>query len=222
MIYQTFLKFHLGDNLVHLHFLRKLALRYPEHQFVHAALRGYLGQLREMVKDVPSISLIPLEDIKGKAYNGWTRDGRLIWCLPYGGFGDGHPEPRNWSRYFVDWFTHLAGEMGLESPILKQEDMLFDCPAILEEPPQAKNWPCDVLVINAAPGSGQLKAYKQYNKPSSLFNRLFRGGHQIQPNQKDAFLAPVIDRLRMAGHKVVTTHLMILPSAMPSCRPARV
>ena len=36
MDFHTYNRFHLGDNLLHLHFLRHLALKYPEHTFIHA------------------------------------------------------------------------------------------------------------------------------------------------------------------------------------------
>src|SRR5262249_3599769 len=48
---RTFIEWHLGDNLIHLHFLRRLAAANPGVRFIHAAQAGYLGQMAEMVTD---------------------------------------------------------------------------------------------------------------------------------------------------------------------------
>jgi len=205
MLYQTYSKLHLGDNLVHLNFLRKLSARYPEGKFVHATTAGYLPQLREVIKDIPAISLIPLEELRGSATNAWTGAGRWLWFMPMGGFRDGHPNTADWSGFHVDWFRHLAAKMGLESPIEKPADLLFDYPAIQESVPVAEHWKCDVLVINSRPASGQLKAYKDQTGLHGIYTRLFQKGHHFQNTQSDDFLAPVIDRLCEAGHQVVTT-----------------
>lgn len=202
MTHHTFCKFHLGDNLIVLNFLRRLAARYPEHRFVHAVKSGWLPQLREVVKDLPAISLLPLEQSPAGAIHAWSGAGRPLWCLPFGGFRDQHSDKFNWSRFHIDWLRHLAGQMGLESPIAKPEDLLFDYPAIRE--PVMPDWKCDVLVINARPGSGQLKAYQNASSWKHRFwQRFGKGGVEVHP--EDEFLTPVIARLIAAGHNVVTT-----------------
>lgn len=202
MTHHTFCKFHLGDNLIVLNFLRRLAARYPEHRFIHAAKSGWLPQLREVVKDLPAISLLPLEQSPAGAIHAWSGAGRPLWCLPFGGFRDQHPDKFNWSRFHIDWLRHLAGQMGLESPIAKPEDLLFDYPAIRET--VMPDWKCDVLVINARPGSGQLKAYGNARSLKHRFRQRFgKGG--VEVHQEDDFMSPAIEQLIAAGHNVVTT-----------------
>ena len=43
MNFHFYNRWNLGDSLVHLHFLRHLAIRYPEHGFIHAVKESYLG-----------------------------------------------------------------------------------------------------------------------------------------------------------------------------------
>lgn len=202
MTHHTFCKFHLGDNLIVLNFLRRLAARYPDHRFIHAVKPGWLPQLREVVKDLPGITLVPLEQAPAGAIHTWSAAGRWLWCLPFGGFRDSHPDKWNWSRFHIDWLRHLAGQMGLESPIAKPEDLLFDYPAIRE--PVMPDWKCDVLVINARPGSGQLKAYRNASSFRHRFQQRFgKGG--VETHREDDFMSPVIGQLLAAGHHLVTT-----------------
>lgn len=205
MQYETFSEFHLGDNLIHLNFLRKLSKCYPTAQFVHATNEHYIPQLQDVIKDIRNISLIPLNECTSSAINAWTGSGRPLWFLNRGGFIDTHPTPENWSQLHIDWFKHLAKKMGLESPIEKPADLLFDYPALQEITPITKDWKCDTLVINSQPGSGQLKAFPPQNKFKSIYNRIFHNGHIFDHNTTDNFLSPIIDLLCEAGHNVVTT-----------------
>ena len=48
-MYHTFNEWHLGDNLVHLNFLRRLAVEHPDFQFIHACRIDYHEPLKPVV-----------------------------------------------------------------------------------------------------------------------------------------------------------------------------
>ena len=78
MTHHSYNEFHLGDNLIHLHFLRKLALKYPDEFFVHAVQPCHLLQLGEAIEDVPNIRLDPLENKAAGSVNVWKNAGATV------------------------------------------------------------------------------------------------------------------------------------------------
>lgn len=157
MIHRTFCDWHLGDNLVHLNFIRRLALANPDHEFVHSALPEYLWQLRPLVRDLKNASVTD-ERVSGPCHNAWKNADDFYVKHPNGG---------DFSAFHVEHFQRLAHRMGLESPIKVTTDLLFDYPEL-----QEVVWPgCefDYLVVNSCPLSGQLCAYRE-----DLFDGLMR------------------------------------------------
>lgn len=134
----------LGDNMTHLHFLRKLALRYPDHRFTHQALPMHVWQLSEMIEDLDNIDLKPFERVEPFSIDAW-KNARLFWKE--------HPQARHFAEFYIDFFANLARRMGLQSPIETPEDLLFDYPALLK--PTPLDAPFDVLVVNSLPASNQ-------------------------------------------------------------------
>ena len=143
--------FHLGDNLAHLHFLRRAAKARPADEFVHFAHECHIAQLREAVQDIPNIHLEPFE--------GHVAGSRDVWKNA-GGFWERHPHRADYALFYLDWFRVLAAEMGLPPLFHWREDLLFDYPSIRDTvlPPVAPE-SFDVLVINSRPCSGQFRAY---------------------------------------------------------------
>src|SRR4051794_16118731 len=127
----TFNALHLGDNLVHLHFLRKLAQAYPEIHFTHGAPDQHLAQLHPLVADLApasgsepspnkgSLSLVPIGQVGQGAINAWRGAGGWFYQ---------QPDCHDFFAIHRRWFRHLAQLMGLESPIHCAADMLFDYP----------------------------------------------------------------------------------------------
>ena len=147
-IISTFNALHLGDNLVHLHFLRKLAQRYPDIHFKHAAQQQYLQQLMPLVEDMPNMGLCCIEHTGQGAINAWRGAGNHWYT---------HPQRNDFVAYHLDWFRYLARLMGLESPIHCARDLLFDYPALKAH---GKCEPAfDFLIVNSAPNSGQWSGY---------------------------------------------------------------
>jgi hypothetical protein len=169
MITRTHNAYHLGDNLVHLHFLRKVALANPGRHFVHYAQNQYNWQLRPLVEDIPNLKLddfgymLPSDSI-----NAW-RGANNFWYQSTirNDFVEFH---------LKEWFPHLCERMGVENPMREPKDMLFDYPAIKDRQTVTAGT-FDVLVINAPPMSGQFEGYDSYeikNTVEKLQNRGFR------------------------------------------------
>lgn len=203
MTFDSYNEFHLGDNLVHVHFLRKLALSQPEHTFRHFAHNMHIAQLAP-VADVPAnnVLLLPIEGEvfqtmppakRAQCRNAWKNAG---------GAWQSHPLRNSWAGYHVEWFQKLSKEMGLESPINSPRDLLFDYPAIAaawrvghlkigaavpwcwsstNHSPLFTNF--DILFINSQPGSGQ---FLDFDSPDCL--------------------APMIEALLEKGHRVICTN----------------
>ncbi len=152
MITRTHNAYHLGDNLVHLHFLRKVAIANPDRQFVHAAQWQYLRQLQDVIADLPNVELKDFNyTTPSDSINAWRGD-KQFWYS--------HPDRNDFVKFHVEaWFPFLADRMNVENPIKCAKDMLFDYPAIKA----VKTFPIpfDVLIINSPPGSGQFQTYSE-------------------------------------------------------------
>ena len=156
--------YHLGDNLVHLNFLRRVALSMPDRQFIHAARWNNIPQMRDVVSDVKNIKLISLEEDKYYAYADYTtpliKDSVNAW-RGAGGDWYNHPDRNDFVKYHVDhWFPRISGMMGVDCPIKRTEDMLFDYPQLCSwQHPELHS---QIIVINSRPMSGQFIAYDDY------------------------------------------------------------
>src|SRR5882757_5662003 len=154
MITRTHNAYHLGDNLVHLHFLRKVAIANPDRQFVHSAENRYHRQLRPVIADVLNIKL---EDYYGhvtppNSINAWRGENR---------FWYEHPDRNDFVKFHLEaWFPQLCDRMQVENPMRTAADMLFDYPAIQNPMKDGTDGiSFDVLVINSPPFSGQFQGY---------------------------------------------------------------
>ena len=154
MITRTHNGYHLGDNLVHLHFMRKVALANPDREFIHAAQWQYIRQLSDLTSDVPNLNLMEYGYLTpSDSINAWRGD-KQFWYS--------HPDRNDFVKFHVEaWFPFLADRMSVENPIKCAKDMLFDYPAIKNRIPTIPG-PFDVLVINSPPGSGQFQQYSEF------------------------------------------------------------
>lgn len=153
-------RFHYGDNLLHLHFLRALVKRDPTLTFTHAVPGYEIPQLHEVIEDLPQIKLVDIDVTGRKGVDGWKN---------VDGFWDSHSLKNNFCAFYLNWFGVLATRMGLVSPFSKPNDLLFDYPAI-QKPVLNRHW--DFLVINSRPGSGQLRAYESLFSFDPLIARI--------------------------------------------------
>lgn len=174
----TFNAYHLGDNLVHLHFLRAMAKAYPDVYFTHGAPDAHLGQLYPLWQDRPNLRVTSISATPPGALNAW-RGTDAHWYH--------HPKRLDFCSYHLEaWFPVLAQRMGLLSPLKRREDLQFDYPALHRDEDRGQmtdqtSPSADILVINSAPMSGQCSHYDP-----AAFDRL-------------------ISALRAAGHVVAHT-----------------
>lgn len=146
----TFCDLRLGDNLAHLHFMRSLANAYPSIHFVHGARREYLPQLVDVVCDLPNLQLMESAHVPAGAINAWKND-----C----GYWERNPLRNSYAPFMLEWFGVLAARMGLDCPLTKPSDLLFDYPALSNEHIAAKQF--DVLLVNSRALSGQFRGYDE-------------------------------------------------------------
>lgn len=179
--HHTYCEFQIGDSLIHLHFLRKLAAIYPSHRFVHGVKPMHFAQMREVIEDLPNIELISFPERDPASLNIWKN---------VNNFWASHPLRDDYANFHLDWFRDLAQRMGVvESPFRTPSDLLFDYPALLQ--PTSLSKPFDVLFINSAPCSGQFRAY--LNGPA--------GPGDFNPEYFD----PLIAELAAKNYRVVVT-----------------
>lgn len=167
MIHKTFSDVRLGDNLAHLHFLRGLAKLHPGETFLHGAHSAYLPQMVEVVADLPNITLQDLRyfDRNGAVY-AWKNKGR---------FWQDHELKNEYGPFMLEWFRHLADEMGgFASPFSKESELLFDYPAIRDTAGNGT----EILIVNSEPMSGQCRSL-DLGALDSVCIQLAERGHQI-------------------------------------------
>ena len=171
--YHTFNEWHLGDNLVHLNFLRRLAVEHPDCQFVHACRAAYHEQLKPLVLPLTNIQIVPLEGRDPNAVDAWKNHG--AWT-PRGGFTARSPLRKDWVELHLVFFADLARRMGLPTPIHSRDDLLFDYPALRNDAKLPGRW--DVLVCNSGAMSGQLPGWKESDW-DDIIQRILRKGRSV-------------------------------------------
>jgi hypothetical protein len=148
----TYNAYHLGDNLLSLHFLRALAKAHPEIYFTHAAPKSYLPQLAYLTADLRNLTLTDLN-----AHSAWPR--LDTWLGAHGWFYT-QPDRADFVAIYLRHFSNLALWMGLPCPFTTARDLLFDYPALERgSSPISNRCQRRILVINSAPQSGQFQSY---------------------------------------------------------------
>ena len=151
-VISTFNAYHLGDNLLALHYLRAQAKAHPELHFAHAAAETYLPQLAPLTVDLPNLSLSALHEQRSNAVpppiNTW---------LGADGWFYGQPDRHDFVAVYLRHFARLSAALGLPSPFTTARDLLFDYPAL--EMPPADGGVARLLVVNSPPQSGQFQSF---------------------------------------------------------------
>lgn len=158
---------NLGDCFWHCLFMRRLAVRRPDDSFVLYCKTEHLGQLRDVICDLPNVLL--------KAWIPGTpcpEGARPAWI---GHYQRQHPLWKDVIAFLIEWFQHLAACDGLDSPIVHRRDLLADYPALHES-----GYDCvesDWLVINSQPMSGQFAF--DHNDLNVVVGDLLAAGHSV-------------------------------------------
>ena len=140
----TYNEYHLGDNLVHLNYLRRVCKENPDLEFTHHCNPMHHSQLTPLLEDVP-ISLQGLSIPPG-AHNAW---------IGYKNFFYNHGARRDWVVFHQSWFDYLSDRLEVANTIACNEDFLFDYPALM----RFSRYEFDYLIINSPPQSNQLRDY---------------------------------------------------------------
>ena len=149
----TYNEYHLGDNLVHMNFLRRACKINPELEVTHHCNPAHVGQLIHLTEGVP-VKLSDLH-IPPNAINSWIGRDNYFY---------NHPLRSDWCLFHLSWFDHLSTLMEISNPMACREDFLFDYPAL-----KRSEYPhFDYLVINSQPLSNQFPEYS----PSFFANRV--------------------------------------------------
>lgn len=172
-VYHTFNEWHLGDNLVHLNFLRRLAVEHPSCQFVHACRAEYHEQLKPVVWPLANVKIAPLKGRNPNGVDAWRNHG--AWSLR-GSYDAQSPLRLHWVEFYIEFFADLARRMGLPTPIHSREDLLFDYPAIRDDTALRGHW--DVLVCNNSGFSRQLRGWKEGDW-DDIIGRLLKTGRTV-------------------------------------------
>ena len=152
MLIKTYNEYHLGDQLHHLNYLRKVCQEDTSIECIHYCKQEYHSQLLPLCEGVP----ITLQDLSHRedAINAW---------IGVDGYFYRSPLNKNWVAFHLDWFSHLSNQLGVMNPMQTPDSFLFDYPAI-----QKGKYPSyDVLIVNSVPMSGQLPDYNPW-----FFNKL--------------------------------------------------
>jgi hypothetical protein len=150
----TYMEPHLGDNVYHLDYLRKVVDLDSSYHFTHYAREQYLNELQT--------HLVGYENnIVLKSYNkGIPSDAIHGWINTDNWFeGDYRPEafklegcPIAYDKMYIKWYDHLEEKYNIPNPIKTSEDFKTKFNG-LEIYDLEKEY--DVLLINSIPQSGQ-------------------------------------------------------------------
>jgi hypothetical protein len=130
---------HLGDCLLHTHFLNELLKKYPDLIVDYYVLEKHSSQVYDFIIKKENILIKPYDDAPVDSYRGWV-----------GQFGI-PPIPFNLCQLRLYSYNKLCNLIGLKSPFKTIEDLL---PVINEKNPTSNEW--DILLINSIPLSNQL------------------------------------------------------------------
>ena len=158
MRHVTFCALRLGDNLAHAHFLRKLALANPGDRFVHYLHGRYAAEIRNVVADLSNVEIRVLAGRAAAWWNEKPEEPALDTWKNAGGFWERHPLKLDYGSFSLAWFDHLAGKMGLRSPLERISDLLFDYPRLCYRGHLAPRQEF-ALVVNSQPMSNQAPEY---------------------------------------------------------------
>lgn len=142
---------HLGDCILHAHFLRQLIKKNPQIERIYLyQYADHLKQTQEFTRDIPQIVMARYDAAPENALRGWV-----------GQFGI-PPLPCALDTLRFTSYNKLCKQLNLRSPFWALEDILLDHPNFY----RLENFDrYDVLLINSTPLSNQCTLdEEQYTK----------------------------------------------------------
>lgn len=200
----TFNAYHLGDQLLTLHYLRAQAKAHPEIHFTHAARAEYLPQLAPLTADLPNLTLSDL--------NSSTSTSPLqlapsvdAW-LGASGWFYAQPDRHDFVAIYLRHFTNLSERLGLTSPFTTARDLLFDYPALAPTNPAPRyRGITGVLVVNSEPQSGQFQGYS-YAGFEHIIGLLIAAGRIVYTTRQSTHREAICTRLLGASVTDIGRH----------------
>jgi len=146
-----FNRFRLGDCLWSCHWLRKVALANPLINFAFFCDRAHHWQLKDVLMGT-QVYLLGIENYHGGGIDTWIN-----------ARGEYPPKDKDQVKFFTQVFDRVAEESGLENPLKKREDWLFDYFINRDSHPRmTTHW----LFVDSQPQSGQ------FNNQPEIFDLL--------------------------------------------------
>ena len=150
----TYNEYHLGDQLVHLNYLREVCKQNPGIEFTHHCNPQHHDQLKPLCEGL-QLHLDNLSIPPGSV-NSWIGRENFFY---------NHPLAKDWVAFHLAWFDHLSDLLEVSNPLACIEDFLFDYPELAK--PFYNDFEFDYLLINSPPNSGQLPDFN----PQYFVNR---------------------------------------------------
>jgi hypothetical protein len=141
---KTYIDWHIGDHLIHLNFLRKVAQNNPQTLIYHFVQKKYISEFNFYIGDLNNIKLYPLYLRPWGAVNAW-KNYQNAWAksdinLDFDAFHCMH-------------FQKLSKALRIENPIKGGEDLLFDYSVIKKKNNNYLRY--DWMIVNSLPLSSQ-------------------------------------------------------------------
>lgn len=138
-------RYHLGDSVFHVQYMRKVCEKHKDIRCYFYTRRGHFKELIPQIGSLEDrIILKPFPNRPEHSINGWAGARRLS------GGRKGRIYILN-ERYKL-FYDLVSEDIGIKNP-LGNKGMIMDSPAIKED--LKDKIPCDLLVINSKPLSGQ-------------------------------------------------------------------
>ena len=91
--------------------------------------------------------------------------------------GEYPPKDKDQVKFFTQVFDRMAEEAGLENPLKKREDWLFDYPGLIPKSPGINPLGADWLIVDSPPQSGQF-SFHPYEM-NLLVERIEKEGNSV-------------------------------------------
>lgn len=201
---RTFSTGALGNNLHHLHLLRKLALLNPKREFLHYCPDVFHWQLDPAIADTPNLKL-------ARAYK-LAEKHALDMDAPHRTTTTG-----GWADDRLKVCATLCEFMELPCPLREPRDLLFDYPALKR--PTALSAPFDFLIVNSRPTRGQFLGFTEPDYFDPLIERLM-GRYRVIVTGRTRLPVPcTLDyslSVTQIGNLSLTCPYLVMASSGPS------
>lgn len=177
----TFNEWHLGDNLIHLNYLYRLAKLNPEKKFRHYVNKNHLAQLNPLLEGIPNITLFELGLAPSLSTNCWIGHQKYF---------HNSPLKRDWVSFHLGYFKYLSNLLGFQNPVKSRDDLLFDFPVLGN---CQANAAYDFLIINSTPLSSQIADFDS-NYLTQLTAKLVDRGCKVVTTHPTGFTKSTLEQ----------------------------